>query len=285
MHYTNNANLPEPMVKALMFDDYEHEGDISGTGLITPPRILQLQKRHDDEITIDVLENFWKMLGQAMHLILEKFAERENVLEEQRLYLTIAGWKIAAKPDLWFPPHILDDYKFTSVWTVIFGLKREWEEQLNIYRPFYEYARFPVKKLRVHVLGRDWSRMKSLQNNNYPKHEITTLPVPMWDSDVVEDFIHERVLLHQKCEELPDDKLPYCTPEERWEKKTTWAVMKEGRKSALRVFDKAEDAYTHEQETVMLKTWVEQRLGESTRCEHYCHLQKFCNQFKEIKEV
>ena len=285
MNYTNKANLPEPMVKALMFDDYEHKGNISVTGLITPPRIYQLLKRHDKEIIIDVLNNFWSMLGKAMHLILDQYAEKSNVLSEERIYMNINGWKVGAKPDLWEPPATLGDYKFTSVWTVIYGLKPEWEAQMNCYRPFYDVATFFVEQMKIYVLGRDWSRTKSLQDPKYPKYEISVLPVPMWNMDDIWKFMEERIQLHQQCENLADDELPYCTPEERWEKKTTWAVMKEGRKKAVRVFDdkdKMIDYYMHFTDDKKY-SWVE-RPGESTRCEHYCPVKGFCNQYKLMKE-
>ncbi|GAG79678.1 unnamed protein product, partial [marine sediment metagenome] len=183
------------------------------------------------------------------------------------------------------PPHTLDDYKFTSVWTVIFGLKTDWEQQLNCYKPFYEYAGFPVKELRVHILGRDWSRTKALQNHNYPKCEITTMPVPMWDNDKIKDFVYERVLLHQACEKLSDNDLPLCTPDERWEKPTKYAIIKEGRKSAVRVLDTLENANQYiNEKNLDDKHSIVLREGESTRCEFYCHLRDYCSQYKMMKE-
>jgi len=286
MYYTNKANLPEPLVKALMFDDYEHRGDISVTGLITPPRIYQLRERHDHEITIDVLDNFWSMLGKAIHLILEQYAEKSNVLGEERMYIDIAGWKIAGKPDIWEPPATLGDYKFTSVWSVIYGIKPEWEAQMNCYNQFYQAATFPVNEMKIYVLGRDWSKAKAMQGYGYPEHEISVMNVPIWDSGAAWRYMENRVKLHQHCEGLEDDRLPHCTPEERWEKKTTYAVMKEGRKRALRVFDSLVTAASFKGSYKdSNKTYIEERPGKSTRCEEYCPVEKFCSQHKEMKEV
>lgn len=287
MNYTNIHNLPIPLVKALLFDDYEHKGDIGITGLISPPRIRLLTVRHNDEITIDVSQNFWVMLGKALHLLLEKFAEKENVLEEQRMYMEIEGWKIAAKPDLWESPDTLADYKFTSVWTAIYGLKREWECQLNGYKPFYERETFPVNNLLIYILGRDWSRKRAKQSKDYPQHEIIKMKVPVWDNAFIMQYLTTRVSLHQVAENELDDELPYCTPEERWEQPTTWAVMKANRVKALRLLPNEKEALkwrdTNVKEKDRGRVYIQKRPGESIRCEEYCYVQKFCSQYKEMK--
>ena len=120
MRYTNKANLPEPMVKALTFDDYDYDkaGDISITGLITPPRIRQLMKRHDDEIVVDVSDRIWLLLGNSVHIILERM-QLKNVLQEERLSTEIKGWQVTGKPDLLDQMAALTDYKVTSTWSVI----------------------------------------------------------------------------------------------------------------------------------------------------------------------
>jgi hypothetical protein len=176
----------------------------------------------------------------------------------------------------------LSDYKFTSVWTVIYGLKPEWKAQMNCYKPFYEAATFPVNEMKIYVLGRDWKRTDMLHNNNYPKHEISTLNVPVWNANEIETYMQARVRIHQNCEDIEDNKLPFCTPEERWEKKTTWAVIKEGRKRAERVLDSEQKAIEYINIAQDKKLAIIKRPGESTRCEHYCVCKEFCNQYQEI---
>ena len=80
---------------------------------------------------------------------------------------------------------------------------------------------------------------------------------------------------------MPDDELPECTAEERWERPIKYAVKKEGRKSALRVLDSLKDAENYMAEKKLFaKHFVETRQGESVRCESYCAVQPFCNQYK-----
>ncbi len=280
MRYTNKHNLPEPLAKALMFDDYDSEGDISVTGLIQPPRIRQLLLRHNDEIVRDVIDNFWTMLGKAMHKILEEYAGKEEVLEEQRLKIKVSGWTVTGKPDLWLASGKLIDYKFTSIWVVIFGVKPEHEQQLNMYAYLYRYEGFDIDKLEILVLGRDWSPSKALYDKKYPQQEINALSVPLWSEEKQIAFIKKRVDIHQKAENLSDDSLPDCTAEERWEKPTTWAVMKEGRKSAVRVFNTTGKAVNYIDQLPVkdaAKLNIVKRPGEATRCERYCPVAEFCN--------
>jgi len=66
--YTNIANLPAPLVAAITYSDYDGESyDITASGLVTPPRIRQLMKRHSKEITEDVSDRIWALIGSVGH--------------------------------------------------------------------------------------------------------------------------------------------------------------------------------------------------------------------------
>lgn len=279
MYYTNNYDCPEPLYHALVTDEYEHRGDISVTSLIQPPRIYQLGLRHSDEITIDAIDNIWMLLGKIAHKIVEE-KDAPNGFKEERLYLDIAGWKVAAKPDLWMAPHTLHDYKLTTVWTYIFGLKIEWEQQMNCYAPFYTDAGFPVHELEIDAIFRDHQKSKAKRDKDYPPVAFKRMLVPVWSLAYQMTFLGARVGLHQLCQDMQDAELPLCTPEERWEKPTIYAVMREGRKSSLKNFDNEQQA----NEFLKVqpgKVYIETRIGKSPRCEDYCNVQPFCNQYKE----
>jgi hypothetical protein len=283
MKLTNNQNLPSPLVARLSRHDYHNDGDTSVTQLVSPPRIVQLRKRHQDEITQDVSDLIFAVMGEIGHKILEEYDTPDSIAEE-RLYLTVQGWKVGAKPDLWHEPHTIDDYKFCSYWTWVFGLKEEWEKQINLYALFYREAGFPVKQGRIIAIFRDWSkrqaRIKSAKD--YPNSQVKALGVPLWKEEAQRWFLEERILLHQQAELLPDDLLPLCSPEERWVRGEKWAVMKKGRKKAVRVFEdpnKAQEYIDNQNKDL----FIEHRSGESVRCEDYCEVQPFCNQYKEGK--
>ncbi|MEW5724152.1 MAG: hypothetical protein AB1896_13665, partial [Thermodesulfobacteriota bacterium] len=74
------------------------------------------------------------------------------------------------------------------------------------------------------------------------------------------------------------------------------AVMKEGRKSALRVLPTMEEAIAWSVENGLAETVAEEivwkkghrivtRPGQSIRCESYCAVSGFCNQFQSMQEV
>lgn len=281
MKYTNNLNLDEPLFQALTHDDYHHDGDASVTELIKPPRVRCLEKRYGDKITIDAVQNLWSLLGKVGHKVIERHEEKRG-FQEERLYLTIFGWKIAAKLDLWVEPHFIKDYKYTTIWSYIFGLKPEWIAQLNCYAPFYIDAGFDVKRLQVVAIFRDHQLSKQKMDKKYPR-QIEIMEVPFWDIIKIHAYLFDRITFHQESESLSDNDLPFCTPEERWEKATTYAVMKKGRKSSLKNFDNEQAAYDYQAcQNKDWKTWVEKRPGKSPRCEDYCYVKDFCNQYQDF---
>ena len=80
------------------------------------------------------------------------------------------------------------------------------------------------------------------------------------------------------------ESLPECTPDQMWEKPTTYAVMKEGNKRATSVHATEEEA----QEALKMvkgKASIVIRPGERTRCETFCSVNRFCSQYQQyLKE-
>jgi hypothetical protein len=78
-----------------------------------------------------------------------------------------------------------------------------------------------------------------------------------------------------------DEDLPPCTPAEMWEKPTTYALKKKGGVRAIKVYEtqeeaeKAFDPKAHE---------IEVRLGSRTRCESFCPVNTYCQQWRDYQE-
>jgi hypothetical protein len=66
---TNKWNAPDAVVNAMNNDGYSSTGDISTTTLIGAPQVRMLRKQFD--ITVDVRDQFYMLLGSAAHAILE----------------------------------------------------------------------------------------------------------------------------------------------------------------------------------------------------------------------
>ena len=283
MRLTNNHGLPEPFMAALSRDLYHQDGHISVTGLIQPPRIRQLSVRHDAQISEDVSDRIWMLLGSLVHDLLERSVP-DNALSEERMSVNVGGWKVTGQADLLEADGTLSDYKVTSTWAVLNDIKPDWVTQTNLYAHLYRQAGFSVNKIQIVAVLRDWSTSRAKSGGDYPACACKVLPVPTWSHGECETYLTERVFLHKQAADLSDDALPYCTPEERWEKPTIYAVMKKGRKSALRLLDSHEEAERWMWEKEKGDS-VDVREGESTRCERYCAVggnTGICNQHREL---
>ena len=289
MKITNQFNLPEIVVTALVQDDYtKGKSNRSVTQLIDAPKIAILQREHEDDISQDVVDFLWSRFGTSVHGMFEKAVadnEQAGVISEERLYAEEQGWTISGAIDLQ-EVHadgvIVSDYKVTSVWSVV-NDKIEWHNQLNAYAWLVRSVKdLPVKSLRVIAILRDWQRRKAQMEPDYPKSPIHIVSIPLWAAGDADKYIADRVKLHQDAEFawLTGGEVPDCSAKERWRKETTYAVTKKGRKRALRVLKSLGEAEKY-QEGVDGVTIVEERRGESTRCsQNWCRVAQWCDQFK-----
>lgn len=283
MIITNKHGLPESVINALSRNYPPIKHRMSVTDLVNAPLIRQLKSKHWEELEEDASDRLWMLLGTSLHYILEQHSP-DDAFEEEKLTATYGKYTIVGKSDL-YHNGVVTDWKTTSVYSFLLGDKPEWIAQLNVYAYLWRYNGFPVTKLQVNAILRDWSKGKTFKNDNYPKIPFMQIDIPLWDIKVIEDYIAERIALH---EQIP---APECTPEERWERPTTYAVMKEGRKSAIRVFDteleaELELSCQEEKSKKNDKFSIEVRKGENVRCENYCMVNKFCPYYQNyLKEI
>ena len=281
MKITNKFGLPEPLASALGNDKYKQVGDISVTGLIKPPKVRVLEKRHWNDLEEDISERVYRFLGSSVHEVFSR-GNTDNALSEERLSVEIEGWKVSGQLDFYHADGTLSDYKVTSVYSFMLGDKIEWEQQLNCYAYLLNHAGFPVKSLRIVAILRDWQASKVAEG--YPPAPAISVPVELWDLQNTEDFICSRVQDHKNAEKLSDDEIKICSPKERWERPTTWALKKKKNIRATKVFDSEETA-KEALEWMPDKKDMEivKRPGESVRCLRYCSVSKFCNFGKTLE--
>lgn len=279
MKITNELGLPDAIVQAITNDPYSAgDCDISCTSLIAPPRQKALMKQFSDQLQIDASSRIWALVGQAVHGILERSAP-ENCLAENRLTIERMGWKISGAFDtLNVAQGLLQDYKVTSAWSVKDGGKSEWECQLNILATILRDHGYEVKKAEIIAILRDWRKSEAFQNHDYPQSQAVKLDIPLWSEEKCEEYIYERVRLHQMARE----KLPECSPEDRWQTSDTWAVIKDGAKRASKVCYSESDAALEANERGAGYV-VQYRRGASKRCESYCDCSVVCDQWKELQ--
>ena len=290
MKYTNKHDIPKEIIRAIENDQYTRgNSDISVTGLLQPPRIRLLEREHHDDIVLDYSDETWKILGQAVHAILERANENyDDTITEQRLFADIEGWTVSGQTDsLAVHDKILKDYKVTSVWTVVNALKEgksDWEKQLNCYAYLYKHnTGETINQLNIIAIARDWNRRElQRRGGDYPRSSIITIDIPLWSEQEQLQFFKDRVSFHRSSEfkHSMDGELPLCSDEDRWKREDTFRVVKKGRKRAIRVLPSLKEAeeFLGSNEDGLS---IEISKGESIRCGAYCNVAQFCNQYKE----
>lgn len=283
MEFTNLQGLPEPLVRAVTNDPYQRgeRTDFSVTQLLGPPRIRILRKRHSHEMTEDVSDRIYALLGQSVHTVLER-AEVEGALAEVRLYAEIDGLTISGQLDraVFFPDGLLQDYKLTSIWAVTGDIKPEWEQQLNLLAFLLRENGHEVNRAQIVVIFRDWSKSRARKDKGYPQHQARPIDVDLWSHDLCLSFLKERIRVHTEAEW----SLPECTPEDRWYRGEQWAVKKRGNKRATKNFDFSDQAEKFAKEKGP-GYGVEYRPGTNVRCEDYCSVSQFCSQWAKLREA
>ena len=271
MKITNRFGLPEAIVLAVERDTYTGGGDITCTTLIDSPQIRVLGRKHKDEMEVDCSQLVFALMGQALHTVLERAGlKEEGMVVEQRLYAEVNGWQVSGQVDrMHVSAGKLSDFKHTTVY------KRHgndgWTRQLNVLRWLAHKNGVELKHLEVVAVFRDWKKRDAQRNPDYPQAPIMTIPVPLWSLEDAEEYVRERVFLHQAAsrgEEVP------CTDEDRWFSGNTYALMNTGGKRALKV---SSDRSALPEPTE--GQYVEERKGEYKRCEHYCDVRAFCKQW------
>jgi hypothetical protein len=230
MKITNNFNLPGPLYRALASEGYDapkEKFDMSVTSLISAPRKIELKRRHPDEITEDASGRVWSLLGNSIHYIL-RMAECEDSIVEHRFYMNIGGWIITGQTDLYEMSGIVTDFKVTSTFTFSLGAKTEHETQLNLNAMLFRNEGFKVNNVQIMAILRDWMQSRAEFDKAYPPTATYIKPYPVWSQNKCIKFAEDRVELHKAARLLPDDKLPFCTDEERWYRGEAFAVIGEG---------------------------------------------------------
>jgi hypothetical protein len=284
MKLTNKFSLPQALVNAVTYDKYTGGDTFSYSSLSEPPQITQLTLRHDDEITADVVDRIWLLMGSAIHGYLQYHAGA-NEIAEKRLFAELDGHRISGQQDL-LVDGIIHDWKTSSAWSAVFNPegKIEWETQLNMYRWLAQKNGYEIKGLQVNSILRDWVvRKGNEQDSNYPKIPVQIYKIEMWPLEKTEAYMRERIKLHIAAKELPDDKLPECTDDETWAKPGKVALMKNDNKRALQLFptlEAANNAKAVLERTTKDKYRTENRVGTYPRCDNYCPVAQWCWQLK-----
>lgn len=280
MIITNKLNLPEGFVRACDTKAHNEPGSVSATTLLKGTKEIILTERHWDELEDDVANRVWAIWGTAVHSLLE--IETPDTFVEESVSAVVNRMEVTGRVDCYDPKNaVLYDYKTASVWKVLYKEFDDWRKQGLIYAWLLMKNGFAVKKCRFIAMLKDHSKSKAKYDASYPQSPVYVYEFDVTSVDLmeIESFIINKVLDIQANNLLTDNAIPACSEAERWAKPTTYAVMKPGRKTAIRVLDDKALAEKMAAEQGG-GCYVEERKGTDGKCPEYCSCCEFCSYWK-----
>lgn len=282
MKITNKMKLPRAFVE-MARSDYEYKPKrYSVTSLLKSTREAILERRHHKEIEQDVSDMIWLLFGRAAHNILENQSEGDYEIKEAGLQVKFGDYTLSGRFDLYDDKSkTISDYKVCSVWKVIYGNFDDWRRQLLIYAYMMKAIGFEVNKGEIVAIMRDHSKRDAKYKKEYPRLPVKRIKFKFTKKDFaeIEKWLEMRFKEIEAAEQLDDDDLPLCTSEERFNSGDTFAVMRKGRKTALRVLGSMNEA--REWMKANGGDYIDVRPGEDKKCIDYCRVCEFCNYYKE----
>lgn len=280
MKVTNKFNLPLAFVKAVSVERHNKKGCYSATTLNKGTKEIILQERHWDEFQTDASDNVWATFGTAVHAIMEKL-EDEN-FHEEKFDIKVSNSRITGIVDSYDMANgVINDWKTASVFKVMNSDFADWKKQGLTYAWLLKKNGLDVRKCRFIAMLKDHSKSKASIDRSYPQSPVFVYEFPVSEKDFsdTEKRIFDKVHEIEQSELLPDDEIVPCSADERWASEEKFAVMKDGRKTAVRVLSTLEDA---EKLACALGKGhrVERREATSKKCEGYCLCKDFCSFYK-----
>lgn len=286
--YTNKLNLPSVIVRAVTNDTYKRGGaDFTVTQLLRPPRVSILSRLHANEITEDVSDVIYRMMGSIGHGIIERAGGDTGDIIENRFQASFEvdgkTYTVSGQADLVREnadsPFSIYDWKFTSIYAFKDGVKPEYVAQLNMLKLLAKREQgLEIQSLFSAPVYRDWSKGMAKRSETYPQQQVQLFQVAEWTEAETESFIAARIREHVAAETV----LPECSQEDRWADPTTYAVVKTGGVRALPggVFTVEADAIAFAQTKGAV---VQTRHATSKRCEDWCSAAPHCGQWQQLK--
>lgn len=285
MRVTNKLNLPAALVSAVSRERHNEPNSYSATTLIKGVKEIILTLRHWDELEADAADSIWAIWGTAVHAIFEK--QKDETFKEEFFSVPVGEKsRITGTVDSYdLENAIITDWKTASIWKVQFQDFEDWRRQGLIYAWLLTQTGLEVKKCRFVAILKDHSKSKARRDSQYPQSPVYVYEFLVTEKDLqdIGEFIKSKVADIEASLSVDDDTVSPCSNSERWADDEKFAVMKTGRKSALRVFDNREDAEKMAAECGAGHS-VEHRPAESKKCADYCPCKEFCSFYKNEVE-
>ena len=283
MKVSNKMNLPAAFVNAVSTTRHNAAGCFSATTLNKGAKEIILSDRHFEEIEVDAADQVWAVWGTAVHALLE--SQPDNNFHEEYFKVPVSESYVTGQVDSYDMENAtIYDWKTASVWKVQYADFDDWRRQGMTYAWLLQQSGLEVKKCRFVALLKDHSKTKAKNDRSYPQSPVFIYEFDVTPEDMAEtrDRILNKVLEIESAYELDDDAIEPCSAEERWADGEKWAVMKNGRKTAIKLFDNEADADAMAGE-MGNAYYVEHRPAISRKCGEYCLCKDFCSFYRGNK--
>lgn len=284
MKVSNRLHLPEAFVKAVSVERHNAPGCFSATTLNKGAKEIILSDRHFDEITVDAADSVWAVWGTAVHALLE--SQPDNNFHEEKFKVPVCNSFVTGQVDSYDMEHAtIFDWKTASVWKVQFADFSDWYKQGMTYAWLLKQSGLEVRHCVFIALLKDHSKSKAAKDASYPQSPVFKYEFDVTDEELAqtEARIIAKVVEIENAYKLGDDDIEPCSAEERWADDEKWAVMKNGRKTAIKLFDNSADADAMAGE-MGNAYYVEHRPAISRKCGDYCKCKEFCNFYKAMNK-
>jgi hypothetical protein len=229
-------------------------------------------------------------IGTGVHAYVEDCLRRSpnEYMLEQRLVYSVEDRIISGAFDIFLDGEIYD-IKTCKTWKTVFDPGMiEWHEQQNIYAWLLHQQGIEVKALNIIAIYLDWIVTKAAHDRTYPQDPCVLLKLDLWPWEQTENFLRDRIRLMKHYEQTPDDELPECTREERFEDPTVFKCFKnkEAKRSSKNC-DSLDEAIKYMKNTAGFGngSYVEAVYAVRKRCERYCEVNEHCNVYCRYREA
>lgn len=285
MQYTNKYGLPAAFVSAASSGRRDFDmSTYSVTELLKGPREILLSRRHDAELSEDVSECVWRILGTAVHKVFEEQPREPGELREVRLRASSGSATVTGKFDSFneLSGELLD-WKTSGARKVAKGEFDDWRTQALAYAWLLFENGYEPRSARFVVILKDFSPSQAGSREGYPE-----APVAVVDFPVSRELAYEvGAVLQEKADRLasmaavPDWELPLCSEHERWALPKTYCVMRDGASRATKNFGTDRDAAEDFADSKGAGYSVVERGGGDNKCARYCAAAPFCSHWVE----
>lgn len=277
-------------------DIYSRLGsDLSVTEMLKPLRIIHLENRYRPKIVkTDINQLLPAMIGNGLHEQLQRYLKLEGKVNdtwkvERKLTSVINGVRLTGRFDLLYNDTDLYDIKVTSAYKAKKGDYSDWEKQLNIYDWMLSQDGISVATINVCMVVLDWKKADSYQAM-YPNTRLSIIPLKKWSRKDQEMFISNFVNSMIGSKNLSDEELPFCSEQDRWADEAQYKLFRlPEHQKAVKVFPNMERAKKYlaacekraNNKTDWDKAVIKQVVANPwRRCENYCDVSNWCNQYK-----